>query len=40
MELEKLKSGTDIRGCASDIFGGRVSLTEDAANRLAGLQSI
>ena len=35
MELEKLKSGTDIRGCASDIFGGRVSLTEDAANRLA-----
>lgn len=35
MELEKLKSGTDIRGCASDIFGGKVNLTEDAAKKLA-----
>ena len=35
MDFEKLKSGTDIRGCASDIFGGSVNLNEKTAFCLA-----
>lgn len=35
MDIKKLKSGTDIRGVASDICGKEINLTDDAIEKLS-----